>query len=282
MKFGHFEDLKPKKEKEPNQQICAVMSMPRLGFNDNWRCAVRAFGACGINYKTLCGAFWGQTLERVMMECIAEGYDYIITLDYDSWFTPQHVMVLAQLMLHSQLMFGEEADAIIPVQIMREHRHPMFTVHGPDGRRLSEGPPEWFMQPLTPVSSGHFGLTMFRVAKLQHMPHPWFMSTPDPTGCWGADRLDEDMYFWKKFREHGLRAYLANGLSLGHMELVVTFPGTQDTNWEPVPVHIQDAEKGHIPAYCKPQPVVDPEVYCQQQMKGEGHASANHPRIPRA
>lgn len=248
----------------PAPKICAVLSTGRLGFADFWTSAWRAFQMFGISFKRCCGAFWGQVLERTMQECLDEGYDWIITLDNDSWFTPEHVRVLCQLMVHSQEMFGGRfADAIIPVQTMRDNQHPMFVVKGQDGEPLSGKHPASIMHaPLVPVLSGHFGLTLIRAAALRKMPHPWFWSQPSPDGTWGEKHLDEDMYFWQMFRKAGNQAYLAPGVCIGHMQQVVTFTGTPETNWEPQHVYLQQADRGNIPAHCKPQaiPMPTPEA----------------------
>lgn len=262
MAFGTIPQPKQQEQLPPAPKICAVLSTGRLGFADFWTSSWRSFGPFGIAFKRCCGAYWGQIIERTIDECVSEGYDWIITLDNDSWFTPDHVRVLCQLMVHSQQMLGGKfADAIIPIQTMRDNEHPMFVVQGQDGKPLSGRHPSSIMQaPLVPVLSGHFGLTLIRTKALKKMPHPWYWDQPGPDGKWGEGHLDADMYFWKQFREAGNQAYLAPGICLGHLQQVVTFTGTPENNWEPIHVYMQKADRGEIPAHCKPVPIPMPQT----------------------
>jgi hypothetical protein len=41
----------------------------------------------------------------------------------------------------------------------------------------------------------------------------------------GADgRLDADIYFWKNWRESGLKVFSANRVPIGHLELSIRWP----------------------------------------------------------
>ena len=43
-------------------KVAAVISMPRLGFNDFWACAYQELGALGIPLRKMTGAYWDRDL----------------------------------------------------------------------------------------------------------------------------------------------------------------------------------------------------------------------------
>jgi hypothetical protein len=57
------------------------------------------------------------------------------------------------------------------------------------------------------------------------MGKPWFWSQPDAQGGWGNGRRDADLGFWDKFAEAGCQLYSANRVAVGHLELMVLWPG---------------------------------------------------------
>jgi hypothetical protein len=81
-----------------------------------------------------------------------------------------------------------------------------------------------------PVMTGHFGMTMIRVESLLSLPHPWFIAKPDASGRWcGPEKVDADVAFWLKWREHGRSLYLAPQVAIGHLQEVVTWPRLRAT-----------------------------------------------------
>ena len=81
-----------------------------------------------------------------------------------------------------------------------------------------------FAPELTEVSTAHFGLTLIRRRVFEKMPHPWFWSKPDPDGLWTDARTDDDIWFWRRMADHGLRLFQANHVVIGHAELMVLWP----------------------------------------------------------
>ena len=71
--------------------VAAVMSTSRLGFQDNFLGIVEGIVGCRIPFITIQGAFWGQCLERGIMQQIDTGADAILTVDYDTVFKPEDV-----------------------------------------------------------------------------------------------------------------------------------------------------------------------------------------------
>jgi predicted SAM-dependent methyltransferase len=224
-----------KAEPLPKLKIGCAMSVPRLGFQDNFFCWTQALMPLGIVPTKFDGAFWDQCLERVMSEILES--DFILTIDYDSVFTRESVESLIRLAAKYP-----EADAIIPVQVKRGGGMPLCTMKDEQGEYIRQVDRSLFDHPLVLVHTGHFGLTLIRTEKLKQMPHPWFLGQPDPTGQWSEGRVDPDIYFWHRWKDAGHSLYLAPRVVIGHGEFMVTWP---DQNFEPLYQNPKDFwEKG--------------------------------------
>lgn len=209
----------------PKLNIGCAMSVPRLGFQDNffcWAAALMPYGIVPVRYE---GCFWGQCIERVMTD-LAKKHDWIMTVDYDSIFTREQVGALIRL-VHEH----PEVDALAPMQMARGRAgaKPLLVIRDDDGQVKTRMDIEHFEKPLLKVETAHFGLTLIKSEKLLAMPHPWFRSEPAPDGTWGEGRIDDDIYFWHRWRDAGYTAYVANRVVLGHAELMISWPnGTLD------------------------------------------------------
>lgn len=204
-------------------KVVAAMSVPRLGFMDNFGCAFSGLHPLGIEILKHTGAFWGQCLERCMTQIVDAGADAILTLDYDSIFTKQDVSELIRL-------FNEhpEIDALAAMQSNRIRSLPMFTVHK-DGVVQNNVPMEDIQADVMKVATAHFGLTLIRVSALNDIKHPWFHGQPNKDGLWDDGRMDDDISFWFKWSQAGKTLYQANHVLAGHAELMIKWPG-QDLN----------------------------------------------------
>jgi hypothetical protein len=189
------------------------MSVPRLGFNDFWGHAPFIFAQRGIRLKPSMGVFWGQTLQNSIQAAMDDGADGIITVDYDSLFKPDDLDNLMRL-IHAY----PEADAIVPMQMGRDKIGMMATRNEPPvtGEEL--------LREMIPIDTGHFGLTFLRSTALSSMSKPWLQHSANDQGEYAEGKIDEDVYFWRKFKAEGKRAYLATKIVLGHLELMVKLP----------------------------------------------------------
>ncbi len=203
----------------PKRKVGAVFSMPRLAFTDNLLTASRVFHRLGIPIQKHCGAYWDQTIQMAFQRMVAEKFDYVITVDYDSLFDTMQVLELLRLIEKTG------ADAIFPMQVKRTSPSLMFHCHPFDQYN-----PE---SELTRALTGHFGLTAIRVAALSKIPLPWFWSVPSEQGEWveGSGKADADISFWKAADHYKWMVYQANWVRIGHMETMISWPmpdGTVD------------------------------------------------------
>lgn len=202
---------------EAEVKVAALMSTPRLGFTDNFFCVSQALAPHGIAPIKYTGAFWGQCLQR-SMESVVDTHDVILTIDYDTIFTAKTVEAMLALLLHSGY------DALAPLQTKREANTVMFALHGntPDEQTTVEN--DWFGKVVQPVETAHFGCTFIRTAAIKKMPKPWFIASANDEGTFTGGHIDEDIHFWKQFSAAGNRLGIATNVSVGHAELMITWP----------------------------------------------------------
>ncbi len=238
----------PVKEDVPAIKIAAVMSMPRLAFTDNMFSAIQSFMPLGITLDRGVGVFWGQVLTRMIEQYLEDGTEWLFTVDYDTWFRREHVQRLCQLMAEHP-----EADAIIPVQTGRQGLLPLMGRVDSNGNPTTSSARTDFEQVLTSILTGHFGLTIFKMSIFHTLPKPWFLHVPGPDGGWNEGRQDEDIYFWNNFARAGFKAFMANEVNVGHIQLMSTFPGTIKDNWRPIQIYMNEVEQGKVPEHCIPK-----------------------------
>lgn len=224
---------------EKRLKVAAVMSVPRLGFMDNLFCIFEGLEPYKIPVIKMQGAFWGQCLERGIQTQIDIGADAILTIDYDTIFSHIDVGRLIKLMIEHP-----EADAIVPVQSGRMGKKALLSMKSKSGLLREIVPIDEFQPELTRIYSGHFGLTLIRTSSLLRLSHPWFIDVPAMDGQWGSGRVDADINFWRKMEQSGMKVYSANRIIIGHLELLVTWPGC---DFSPIYQTVNDYQNNFMP-----------------------------------
>jgi len=220
---------KPKQLTFDFSRIQACMSVPRLGFMDNFFSVAQSLLPLRIQVRKQQGVFWGQCITRAFQECMKEpNVKYILAIDYDTVFSKTDVIELLRL--------AEEydTDAIAALQVGRG-MGPLFTAKKEyaemteeNGVRKALIPISLLEEEILAVDTMHFGLTLIKVESLLKMAKPWFHSTPDANGEWGDGRVDDDINFWIKWKESGLIAHIAPHVTIGHAELSILWPGENE------------------------------------------------------
>ena len=193
----------------PTLRICALMSIPRVGWNDNWGCILEALRPFQIPVHRFTGVFWGQCMQRGFEECIEQGVDWVLTIDYDSVFYAKHLNTLL-----GEFGNNPEIDALAAMQSRRGQPFPLATVGGQTKVTITEKPLK--------VTTAHFGLTLIRMECFKNLEKPWFFGKPDDKGEWGDDRMDDDIWFWHQWRKAGHSIYISPSTRIGHLEMVVS------------------------------------------------------------
>lgn len=202
---------------EAKVKVAAVMSCPRLGFTDNFFCIGQALAPHGISPIKVTGAFWGMCLQNVMEDVINEN-DVILTFDYDTVFSAKTVEALLTLLMFSGL------DAIAPLQTKRDANTVMFALPGVTPEQKTTVENDFFTKPVQKVETAHFGCTFLRTEALRRVPKPWFIAHPNSEGSYREGRVDEDIHFWKEWAKAGNTLGIATNVSVGHAELMITWP----------------------------------------------------------
>lgn len=230
------EDAAAPLEAEPSRPLAlvAVMSTPRLGFLAAMDCIYNGLQSLGAPLLRGEGAFWHQTLERGIEAALRMNPRYILTFDYDVVFNAtQGQNEIARLVC--LLEDNPEADVVVAAQMKREGG-PLLAATDRETRLLD---------PLVPITQGHFGLTVFRASVFERLPKPWFRDHPNKDNTWNEDRVDADIHFWRQAMSAGLNVQMSLDVIVGHLEQVVTWPGL---NLQPVYQPVNDWRENGKPA----------------------------------
>lgn len=204
-------------EKESTEmRVCAFMTLPRY---ENVLCRNTIQAALlqlGIPLHTAQGVFYGQCMQRLFASAIDVGIEIALTIDFDSMFTGEHIMALLRT-----LAMRPDIDAVAAIQARRGGQFPLMTIKG-------QTQLDWDGKPVQ-VSTAHFGLTAIRLNKVARMPKPWFHSVPGEGGNWEDEsgKVDDDIYFWHRWKEAGNTIYVDPAVRIGHMEEMVAIYNDQ-------------------------------------------------------
>lgn len=178
------------------------------------------------------GAFWEQGLTRAIEQALdyrgpdGESLDVIVSMDYDTFATPDDAKRLIQLLYQNP-----QYDCIVPLQARRGTFSEILST--------TAGPVD-MTQGLVPIVTGHFGLTVFRRRVFEQLKKPWLFGKPSESGDWGDGRTDADIYFWRNFSDCGFKAALAPGVVIGHGEDAVVYPRVVDGQIQKVYISVYE------------------------------------------
>lgn len=218
----------------------AVLSAPRYGPTAHMRYAIKSFYQARVPYQIGGGAYWHQVISQVLEMQIEHGSKYIITCDYDTIFTYQDVMELYRLM-----EAVPEAGAICALQSKRgDEGVALFGMKDKAGNFITSIPAYNMSRNLLKITTGHFGLTIFRAENLNALPRPWMNSEPNEDGVWEDGKVDADIQFWHTWAANGNSLYLAPRVIVGHLQEMITWP---KTDMKPIYQTTADYENSGIP-----------------------------------
>lgn len=196
--------------KDKEVTVAALMTAPRYECVQCRNQIEHSLNAIGIPLTISQGVYYGQCMQSMMEEVLAEGsINYILTVDFDSIFIEKHVQRLLNIITQE-----DQIDALAAIQPMRGLGRVLASV-------TKAKDIEWDGSPI-PVETAHFGLTVIRTDKLAEMQKPWFWAVPDESGSWNEGCIDADVSFWRSWQKAGNSLYIDPGTRLGHMEELVT------------------------------------------------------------
>jgi hypothetical protein len=211
-----------------HQNVLGVaMSVPRLGFMDNFFCIYQCLQTLDFYVPLLkfTGAYWGQCLTRTINSLIRDKDPALImTVDYDTIFKPEIVGEMLAI-----LRDNPHIDAIAPIEMHRMEPRPLFCIKAQNnGGFRAEVEDTFFDGPVSQIHTAHMGCMIFRVDSLKKVEKPWFWSKPDPNGEWEDGRIDDDTWFWEQWAKAGNTLYSSNRHVVGHAELMLRWPTAPD------------------------------------------------------
>lgn len=199
------------------KSVKAVMSVPRYCISQTIMCAQDMSFRLHIPVEMHRGVYWHQTMTCAIEKAIADGFKYVLTIDYDSIYLPEDVEELYRLMEADPAI-----DALCATQMKRGNVSSILnTFPDKDGNALATIPSQWLEKDTVEARTAAFGLCLMRCDKFAKVARPWFEGKPDESGGWGDGRIDPDLVFWLKWREAGNSIHLAPLVPLGHLEETV-------------------------------------------------------------
>lgn len=192
-------------------KVGAVMTAPRYECVWARNSIESGFRSLGIPLTVSGGPFYGQCMQTSLESAVEKGLEYVITVDFDSIFTADHVQRLLNIISQEDAI-----DALAAAQPMRGNGR-LMSSHG-TGTAVDV---TWSGYPLL-VKFAHFGLTVLDVSKLPDVPKPWFASEPNENGSWCGKKTDDDVWFWKQWSAAGNTLYMDPGCRIGHLEEMIT------------------------------------------------------------
>jgi len=230
---------------EVKAKVSAITSIPRLGWNDHWGAVWQALRTPEFNIPLFKfgGAFWEQGMQRGLSAMLENGTEWALCLDYDTLFDASDVKEILTL-----AAMYPEADAIVPVQVRRNNDQFLFSMKDAVGNLRRSADITEFDPDLTAIETGHFGMTLIKLAALRDIPKPWLWSQPDENGDWSDERCDADIYFWRKFRAAGKKVYQANHIKIGHLQIISSWT-TND--WQIKHQYLSDWTENGKPEECR-------------------------------
>ena len=162
----------------------------------------------GIPIRLAFGVFWHQCLSNLMQDCIDDGLDWLLFLDYDSIFSAEQLSRLLTV-------FGSNPhiDALAALQCRRGVENVPLLSNGQSETEITGEPIK--------VNTAHFGMTLMRVDALKRFPMPWFVGVPDKDGSYRTlGRIDPDIWFWHRWKDAGNSLYVDPLCSIGHLQVM--------------------------------------------------------------
>ncbi len=193
-------------------KIAGLLSVPRVGWNDHWGCVAEAVRPFQIPLRLGFGAYWHQTMSNMLEDCIDDGIDWVLTLDYDSMFSAEHLDRLIR-------RFGQcpHIDALAALQCKRGTDEVPLMTTGTTAVEVNKVNPD----PIK-VNTAHFGFTLIRLDSLKRVPKPWFVGRADENGSYRTlSRIDPDIAWWHAWAAAGNTAYVDPACAIGHLQPMV-------------------------------------------------------------
>jgi hypothetical protein len=218
------------------------MSVPMCGWNPHWGCTADALSALNIPIRLAYGAYWHQTMSNLLEDCIDGGLDWVVTLDYDSVFSPEQLNSLIG-------RFGSrsDVDALAALQCKRSTDEvPLMTTFGKRELEIATtthtcrtcGTQSTMQRDLIRADTAHFGLTLIRLDALKRVPKPWMVGKPDANGSYRTlGRTDPDIAFWREWEKAGNTLYVDPDVAIGHLQPMVA---EYDSNFNVIHSHVID------------------------------------------
>jgi predicted SAM-dependent methyltransferase len=193
-------------------RICALINVPRWGYQDHFLCVYRALAPLGIELLHRTGVFWDKCMQTLIEEAKKRGFDWVLSLDMDTIFDSGNVSEMLRCFAENP-----HIDALAAMQAQRGSGRFLAGLAG-----ATEASPEMTVCATDPmlVTTAHFGFTLFRVEAFDRVPKPWIIHQPDENGTYSGKYKDADINFWHKWGAAGNNIAVLPSCVVGQLEEV--------------------------------------------------------------
>lgn len=224
------------------------MSLPRISHTHTQRCLRDLVDALRIKGRDSTGVFWSEALERMLEKAVETKAKYALTIDYDTLFTPYHVVDLYNIMENHP-----ELAAVYPLQSRRGHPFPMTgTFQDEEGDVVTVTKGGRFKDGIAESDTGHFGLTLLRLNEIKKLKKPWFQSKPNKDNLWHQGKKEADVNFWINCKKQGLKVALGQ-VWIVHLEDMCSVPGPEEQNFKTRYCHVKQIIEQGYPLWAMPK-----------------------------
>lgn len=202
---------------EQQIKVVGIMTVGRCGLTNPLMRIYSEFAKAGISIKSMGGVFYGSSMQTMLEECVRDGVDIAITIDWDSLFTHKQVRQLIE-----NAVSDDSIDALAALQSRRGSANPLLSIDTGNAPAGTQFEVQFEGKPLQ-VKTAHFGLTVIKLDKLKQVEKPWFWGQPgEQSGSWDETRIDDDIWFWRQWEKAGNSVFVDSSVSIGHMEEMIS------------------------------------------------------------
>lgn len=156
------------------------------------------------------GAAYNQAINLILEHPELSTWKYVLTLEEDNLPPPDGLLKLIEAMGKHP-----EFDALAGLYWVKgEAGQPM--IYGDPKKPLAFNPQVPKKDTVQECNGTGMGFTLFRMDTFRKVPGPWFETLQQWAPGKGGVAMTQDLFFFKKFREAGLRVASHNGVLVGH------------------------------------------------------------------
>lgn len=164
----------------------------------------------GIDFKVSCqiGGYKPASMNNIVKEVLAEGYDYYMSIDCDMVFPPDGII---RLLDNNKAIVGANYS-VRGNAVNGNPREAVVKIADDKGKLKSMAVHDLPKQLFKCFSIGN-GFTLYKADIFKKIPEPWFEARVDDSGNFST----EDVHFMAKANAAGIKVWCNPKIQMGHI-----------------------------------------------------------------